>query len=103
VQPLWSKDGRELFYRAPEAVVAVAVTNEDGFRAGPEQTLFADTYYLSLRGAIAQLTARAFDVSADGKRFLMIKGPHSVSSGPMDVVLVQNWLEELSRLVPPSR
>lgn len=101
VQPLWSRDGRELFYRGPDTLFAVRVDTEDGFRAGEQESLFVDSYYLGLTRGVAQLTARAYDVSPDGQRFLMIKGPHAAPSEPMDVVLVQNWLEELERLVPP--
>ena len=50
-------------------------------------------------------SARTYDVSADGKRFLMIK-PVTGSDGSLtlaSVVVVQNWLEELKRLVPTRR
>ncbi len=38
-----------------------------------------------------------FDVSPDGQRFLMIP---KVGSAQGQVVVVQNWVEELTRLVP---
>jgi hypothetical protein len=43
-----------------------------------------------------------FDVSSDGKRFLMIRdvAPPIEPSARDDVVVVLNWLEELKRLVP---
>lgn len=100
VMPQWSRDGRELFYRDPSSLVAVQVESDGDFRPGNQEALFDDTYYLGLSRGIAQLTHRAYDVSADGKRFLMIKGPHAAPSEPMDVVLVLNWFEELERLVP---
>ena len=44
---------------------------------------------------------RTFDVSADGQRFLMVKaGGASDASAPVTIVVVQNWHEELKRLVP---
>ena len=76
-----------------------ALRTENGFVAGAPFLLFEDVYYLGAAGQIAKLDSRAYDVASDG-RFLMIKGPHSEPAGPMDVVLVQNWFEELKRLVP---
>jgi len=38
--PLWSPDGRELFYRSGDAVMAVAVETEPVFKAGKPETLF---------------------------------------------------------------
>jgi hypothetical protein len=45
--------------------------------------------------------ARAYDVSPDGQRFLMIKAPGTdASAGPPALIVVQHWDEELKRLVP---
>ena len=44
---------------------------------------------------------RTYDVTPDGRRFLMIQQRDPVSPPPITHVrLVQNWLEELKRLVP---
>jgi hypothetical protein len=49
-------------------------------------------------------TARTYDVSPDGKRFLVIKEAASLADAPpVDVVVVRNWFEELKRLVPQPR
>ena len=48
---------------------------------------------------------RTYDVSLDGQRFLMIKdaaGPDQ-SASPPRIVVVQNWFEEVKRLVPVGR
>ncbi len=47
-------------------------------------------------------TGRTYDVSRDGQRFLMIKesAGGTESAPPPSLVVVQNWLEELKRLVP---
>jgi hypothetical protein len=42
---------------------------------------------------------RGSDVSRDGKRFLMMKAVASPLSTPSQLVIVQNWFEELNRLV----
>ena len=44
---------------------------------------------------------RTYDVSPDGKRFLMIKAPGTdASAAPPALIVVQHWDEELKRLVP---
>jgi serine/threonine-protein kinase len=90
--PLWSPDGRELFYREGDAAMAVRVETEPVFTAGKPETLFEGTY--------AQ-----WDISPDGKRFLMIKPGDSTEAGspaeiPRKIVVVLNWLEELKKRVP---
>ena len=43
---------------------------------------------------------RTFDVSLDGQRFLMIKQNAMLATCRRSIVVVQNWFEELKRLVP---
>jgi hypothetical protein len=44
---------------------------------------------------------RSYDVSPDGQRFLMIKeGGADGTAAPASIIVVQNWVEELRRLVP---
>ena len=74
--------------------------NHGHLQQGSPEELFADSYYLAFNRGIVQLSGPSYDVTGDGERFLMVKGPFEVPTGPMDVVLVQNWFEELKRLVP---
>ena len=92
-EPLWGADGRELFYRGPQGVMVVEVTAEDAFRQrGAPRVLFPDTY---VRGIYD------WDISSDGQRFLMIKQEQALQPVfPQDMILVLNWFEELTRLVP---
>jgi hypothetical protein len=59
--------------------------------------LFEGQYYTRNAG-------RVYDVSADGKRFLMIKDIASTSTDtPMSqLIVVLNWLEQLKRLAKPK-
>jgi hypothetical protein len=43
---------------------------------------------------------RAYDLSPDGQRFLMVKDEQRKPSPVTEMVLVQNWFEELKRLAP---
>ena len=45
------------------------------------------------------MSSRNYDVSPDGKRFLMVKQPANQAAAPQ-IIVVQNWFEELKRLVP---
>ena len=99
-EPRWSRDSRELFYRSGDdgAVMAVAVETEPAFRRGIPKELFRGDYYRQ-RG-------HNWDISHDGKRFLMIKPPQAATSEaspdaqPQKFNIVLNWFEELKRLAP---
>ncbi len=97
-QPVWSRDGRELFYRSAEGMMAVPITTFTTSRAlsaGTPTRLFEDDYYF-------YLSRRTYDVAPDGQRFLMITmgdyAAEGVSSHRM--VVVENWHEELKARVP---
>ena len=51
------------------------------------------------------LFARAYDISPDGKRFLMLRPAvgSDPNGPPPQIVVVQNWVEELKTLVPRVR
>jgi Tol biopolymer transport system component len=63
-RPLWSPDGEELYYSNGNSAMAVAVQTEPSFKPGKTETLFRGTY-----------AEEEWDISHDGKRFLMIKAP----------------------------
>lgn len=91
-RPLWSRNGQELFYLTPDgALMSVAIRGGATWTAGMPTRLFEQIYFGPAIGAVG----RTYDVSPDGKRFLMIKSP----STPERIVFVQNFNEELKRLV----
>ena len=45
-------------------------------------------------------TARTYDVSLDGQRFLMVKQAPSAQAAAPQIVVVQNWPEEVRRVAP---
>ena len=92
-EPLWSPDGTELFYRSGDRLMAVPVRTEPAFEAGSPEVLFTGSYAFQI--------GRDYDISPDGQRFLMIKLAETTEGRERShVVLVQNWFEELKRLVP---
>ncbi len=100
--PVWSPTGRELFFvnRTSMMVVPVQLTP---FSAGTPQKLF-DAPSMLLDGRFAGVgTVRNYDIARDGKRFLMIKeseGSGADARPSASMIVVQNWHEELKRLVP---
>jgi len=95
-EPVWSRDGRQLFYLQANTLMAVAVETNGEFAFKPAVELFASPYFLASSNA-----ARSYDVGPDG-RFLMIEPPEGATDANIrsSIVVVQNWLEELKRLVP---
>jgi len=97
-EPVWNRNGRELFYRSGDKMMAVGIATQPNFAAGTPRMLFRGTYTPSPAGF------PNYDVSADGQRFLMVKpAEQSSSSSLTQIVVVQNWFEELKRLVPTGK
>jgi serine/threonine-protein kinase len=97
-EPLWSPDGRELFYRTQAGLMRVPVETTTGFKAGVPSLVVAGAYF----GGFGRANG-SYDVSRDGKRFLMMKarvGPADPLAGLTHIVVVQHWFEELRARVP---
>ena len=93
-KPEWNPNGSELFFRQDDRLMAVPVTVVgDSLRFGVPQLLFETPLYSN--GNLI----RDYSVGDEGRRFLFQKrGSESQDIG--ELVLVQNWFEELKRLVP---
>jgi hypothetical protein len=97
VQPLWARNGEELFYIAPGGMLmSVPVKRGTTWTAGVPTKLIETPYFRGGGGS----DSRTYDVSLDGKRFLMIKQDVSANQPTARIVVVQGWLEELKRLAP---
>lgn len=90
-QPVWDRNGQEIFYRSGTKMISVALTTTPDLRLGVPRLLFELPYAFG-----AGITIPNYDVSPDGQRFAMVKDDSG--SGRLNVVL--NWSEELNRLVP---
>ena len=91
ISPHWSDDGRELLYRSGDKMMSVDVQTSPEFRAGTPKILFEGTF------------GNSFDVTSDGKRFLMIKPPAISQRSADQVTVVLNWFDELRRRVPTTK
>ena len=102
--PLWSPDGKELFYRAVGsnmgAVMAVSIETEPALKPGKPRLLFSGPYDIA-RGD----GQYCWDIHPDGRRFLMIK-PAGITDDESPkrrsprINVVVNWFEELKERVP---
>jgi Tol biopolymer transport system component len=99
--PAWRQDGRELYYLENASgdgplrmrVMAAPITTTPNFSADTPRVLFEGPFR-------ADGPFRGFDVTPDGARFLMVREVPRAPARISQMVLVQNWTEELKRLVP---
>ena len=99
----WARSGRELFYLDKDGfltVVAVQETPQGSFSAGVPVKILNTKYLLG--STFLGLDLRAYDVSPDGQRFLMIKddAERSTASPLASMVVVLDWLQELKARLP---
>jgi len=95
VEPMWSNDGKELFYRSGNNLMVVRIQTEP--------TLRAERPKLVVEGFIpATVDSRGttYDLADNAERILLIQPEQQPTSTRLHVVL--NWFEELKRLVPTN-
>jgi Tol biopolymer transport system component len=96
--PVWSRNGRELFFISRGQAMSVRIETASDFRPGTPTVMFdLPPFYES-----AARTQRQWDIAPDGERFLIINpGEAATGEHPHSrMVVVLNWAEELKRLVP---
>ena len=96
VQPVWARNGRELFYRNGDKMMAVAIQTRPTFVAAKPKLLFEGHYEMGI------YVLHNYDVSPDGQRFLMIKASEQ-EPAPTQLNVVLNWSDELRRLAPAGK
>jgi len=91
--PVWSRDGRELFFRNGDRLMAVPVHSGDELTVGAPAFLFESSF------AAPVLAPNQVDVTANGERFLVVE---SIIGARGELQVVLNWFEELERMVPTN-
>lgn len=84
--PLWSRDGTELFYEDATNVLSASVETKPSFAVTARTALFPKGQFITGTGH------RLYDVSPDGKRFVMLS---LGQSKPSALILVKNWLSDV--------
>ena len=85
--PVWSRDGRRIFYANGNKLVAASVTTSPTFSVSAREVLFEENYDMAGAGGHAN-----FDVFPDGKGFLMLR---PMVGNSEEIVVIPNWKAEL--------
>jgi serine/threonine-protein kinase len=95
-EPLWARNGKQLFYRSRDVrqVWVVDIRTDGGFSPSKPRLVFEKPGYEKAA------PFRGWDISHDGQRFLMVKEEEMKPQPVTEMILVQNWFEELKRLCP---
>jgi serine/threonine-protein kinase len=86
--PIWAGSS-ELFYWVGDRCFAVAVATTPGLEIGEPEALFTSRRFTTN-------ASQEYDVTADGRRIVMVKIPEA--SKPREVQVVLNWFSDLERL-----
>jgi Tol biopolymer transport system component len=87
MNPIWARNGRELFYRRGDEVLVVSAGTDAELTFGKPSVMFSGRYRLS---------GRDYDVSLDGSRFVMMRSDDPRTSESINVLL--NWRSALDAL-----
>jgi eukaryotic-like serine/threonine-protein kinase len=87
-EPVWSGNGREIFYRAGERMMVVAVKTEPAFSASRPRVLFEARYEPGAPGI------SNYDVTPDGQRLLMVRGREQETNSTQ-LTVVMNWSSDV--------
>lgn len=89
-EPVWSPGGNEIFYRNGDKMMSVEVKTTPGFAASTPRLLFEGNYRHGV-------TYRPdYDVTPDGKRFLMVRGSEQPPVAAQ-ITVVPNWVEKANQ------
>jgi len=90
-EPRWSRDGREIFFRKGQKMMVAEVRTDPALAISTPRTLFEGPYEVQ-DGPVN------YDVTADGRRFLMVK--MEKSEAPAELRVVTGWDRELRQALP---
>ena len=93
-EPVWSRDGKTLYFRKGDTLFATDVQTESIFAAGRPRELLRSNFAAGPRGTAG------YDVSPDGKRFVVFR-TNDVGN-EVEVKLIFNWFDELRALEAAS-
>jgi hypothetical protein len=90
VEPVWARDGREVFYRSGHDLMAVAITLGTALHVGAPRRLFSADFEPQLDTS----NRRRYDAAADGQRFVMIRAGVG-ENALLQVVVIPDWFQEV--------
>ena len=87
--PVWSPDGRELFFQSGNKLMSTAIQTTPELRAGVPRALFEGPF-------------EGFDLAPDGQRFVLVRSAYP-NLPPKPLVVVLGWLDDLARRAPAKK
>ncbi|MHC4597106.1 MAG: hypothetical protein ACYS19_19440, partial [Planctomycetota bacterium] len=91
-EPVWSRDGKELYYRNDYKMIAATFETEPEFRVISTRDLFEDRF-------VSCKICKMYDVAPDGKFVMIQESKESLQQ----INIVLNWFEELKQLAPTEK
>ncbi len=86
-EPMWSREGRKLFFRGDRRMYEATVSSKSGIAVSNLRVLFTDAFDGDM-----PMPHRNYDLTQDGRQFVMIgAAPEST----LQTIVVLNWLDEL--------
>jgi Tol biopolymer transport system component len=93
-EPVWSRNGHELFYRGPDGMMVVSFTTSDSTFKADKPRVWA---------AVRLDLVQWFDLAPDGKRFIVVEDEVEPRGAATPVTFVLNFFDELRRLAPSGK
>jgi Tol biopolymer transport system component len=93
IEPLWSRDGKELFFRSGNKLISLPVQNSADFSTGPARVLFEGQFATSSQPGIPP-----YEISPDGQTFYFVQDD-APEHQHVEVNVIFNWAEELNKAV----
>jgi len=90
-EPRWSRDGTKIYYRSGLRIMVVDVQLKPEIVLGEPRVFY--------EGSFVNVSGRSYDISPDGSRALVIKGPVDTARS---IRLITNWLDQVERIVSAS-
>jgi len=90
-EPRWSQDGTKIYYRSGLRIMLVDVQLKPEIVLGEPRVFY--------EGSFVNVGGRSYDISPDGTRAMVIKGPVDTARS---IRLISNWLDEVERIVSAS-
>jgi serine/threonine-protein kinase len=97
-QACWSRDGKWLYFRHGVQMLRASITTEPELRIGTPEVVFESD------AVVLASEARNYDISADGNQFLVLTSIEGGERSTLnrELIIVENWFEELKRVAKPS-
>jgi serine/threonine-protein kinase len=91
-EPVWSRDGRTLFYRSAQRIMAASVRTSPTFSMGARSVALQGDF-------VPNASHQNYDVAPDGKQLLMIRR----AGGESLTIVVHNWMTEVHQRLAARR